>query len=33
MTFFFNNNETGTGVTCKGRTGSCFVYLFALYAR
>ena len=33
MTFFFNNNETATGVTLKGHAGSCFVYLFALYAR
>ena len=30
MTFFFNNNETGTGLTRKGHAGSCFVYLFAL---
>ena len=33
MTFSFNNNETGTGLTRKGHAGSCFVYLFALYAR
>lgn len=33
MTFFFNNNETGTGLTRKGQAGSCFVDLFALYAR
>ena len=25
MTFFFNNNETGTGLTRKGHVGSCFV--------
>ena len=33
MTFFFNNNETGTSLTRKGHAGSCFAYLFALYAR
>lgn len=29
----FYVNETGTGLTRKGHAGSCFVYLFALYAR
>lgn len=24
LTFFFNNNETGTGLTRKGHAGSCF---------